>query len=144
MNKYDDVISRLNPLEYKVTQQKGTEPPFNNVYDQEFREGIYIDKISKQVLFSSLDKFDSGCGWPAFFQPITKAAVKTKLDFSHGMIRTEVRSEAADSHLGHVFNDAPGGRLRYCINSASLIFIPKSEMAKKGYEDYLYLFKKEE
>ncbi len=140
MNKYDDEIKELNQLQYKVTQKKGTEPPFDNQYDHEFRDGIYVDIVSKKVLFSSKDKYDSGCGWPAFTKPIDIREIEVKPDFSYGMIRTEVKSSDAKSHLGHVFNDGPNGGLRYCINSASLLFIPKEEMKAKGYEDYLYLF----
>lgn len=140
MGKYDDNIKKLTKLQYHVTQEKGTEKPYDNEYNSEFREGIYIDIVSKEVLFSSKDKFDSHCGWPSFTKPIKDEVVKTKFDFSFGMIRTEVRSKDADSHLGHVFDDGPNGNLRYCINSASLEFIPKEEMMGKGYGDYLKLF----
>lgn len=140
MKDYSDEIKKLTPLQYKVTQKKGTESPFQNEYDQEFREGIYIDVISKEVLFTSKEKFDSHCGWPSFTKPVEESKVVNKKDFTHGMIRTEVRSSDADSHLGHVFNDGPNGNLRYCINSASLIFIPKEEMIEKGYAKYLKLF----
>ncbi len=140
MSKYDEKIQKLTPLQYKVTQQKGTEPPYHNEYDQEFREGIYVDIVSGKVLFSSKEKFDAGCGWPSFTNPIVEQEIVEKIDLSHGMIRTEVRSKEADSHLGHVFNDGPKGALRYCINSASLRFIPKDQMTKEGYGDFLYLF----
>lgn len=142
MKKYDDRIKKLSPLQFKVTQENGTEPAFNNQYDDEFRDGIYVDVVSKKPLFSSLDKYDSGCGWPSFTKPLESDEVIEKNDFSHGMIRTEVRSKDADSHLGHVFTDGPRdkGGLRYCMNSAALEFIPKEEMKEKGYEDYLYLF----
>jgi methionine-R-sulfoxide reductase len=142
MKKYDDRIKKLSPLQFKVTQENGTEPAFNNQYDDEFRDGIYVDVVSKKPLFSSLDKYDSGCGWPSFTKPLESDEVIEKNDFSHGMIRTEVRSKDADSHLGHVFTDGPRdkGGLRYCMNSAALEFIPKEEMKAKGYEDYLYLF----
>lgn len=140
MGKYDETISKLTPLQYEVTQKKGTEPAFNNEYDHEFGEGIYVDIVSGKVLFSSLDKFDSGCGWPAFTKPVNDQEILQKLDFSHGMIRTEVRSSEANSHLGHVFNDGPNGNLRYCINSASLRFIPRQAMEKEGYREYLKLF----
>jgi methionine-R-sulfoxide reductase len=142
MKKYDDQIKKLSPLQFKVTQQNGTEPPFNNLYDDEFREGIYVDVVSKKPLFSSLDKYDSGCGWPSFTKPIDEDEVIEKNDFSHGMIRTEVRSKDADSHLGHVFTDGPRdkGGLRYCMNSAALEFIPKEDMKDKGYASYLSLF----
>ena len=126
---------------YKVTQKNGTERPYHNEYNNEFRDGIYVDIISKEVLFSSLDKFDSHCGWPSFTKPVIDEEVIEKKDFSHGMIRTEVRSKTADSHLGHVFPDGPNGSLRYCINSASLEFIPKDKMEKRGYSEYLKLFK---
>jgi methionine-R-sulfoxide reductase len=127
-------------MQYKVTQESYTERPFQNEYYNEFKEGIYVDVISKKVLFSSLDKFDAHCGWPSFTKPVESKEVYTKKDFSHGMIRLEVRSSDANSHLGHVFDDGPDGNLRYCINSASLEFIPKSEMEARGYKAYLYLF----
>lgn len=142
MKKYQNAISKLTPLQYKVTQENGTEPPYRNLYDQEFRDGIYVDIISKKVLFSSKDKFDSGCGWPSFTKPIDQEEVIEKEDFSHGMFRTEVRSMEADAHLGHVFTDGPKdkGGLRYCMNSAALEFIPKEQMTERGYQAYLYLF----
>lgn len=143
MGKYDENIKKLTPLQFYVTQKKGTEKPFENEYDNEFRDGIYVDIVSKEVLFSSKDKFNSHCGWPSFIKPVSKEMVTQKYDFSHGMIRTEVRSKDADSHLGHVFDDGPNGNLRYCINSAALEFIPKEEMEEKGYKKYLYLFDKE-
>jgi len=144
MGKFDEEIKKLTPLQYKVTQEKGTEKPFENEYNSEFREGIYIDIISKEVLFSSKQKFDAHCGWPSFTKPIDESSINKKMDFSYGMIRTEVRSKEANSHLGHVFDDGPNGELRYCINSASLEFIPKEEMIGRGYEKYLYLFDKGE
>lgn len=143
MGKYDENIKKLTPLQFYVTQKKGTEKPFENEYDNEFRDGIYVDIVSKEVLFSSKDKFNSHCGWPSFIKPVSKEIVTQKYDFSHGMIRTEVRSKDADSHLGHVFDDGPNENLRYCINSAALEFIPKEEMEEKGYKKYLYLFDKE-
>lgn len=145
MKKYDDVIKKLSPLQFKVTQENGTESPFNNLYDDEFRDGIYVDVVSKRPLFSSLDKFDSGCGWPSFTKPIDELEVVEKTDFSHGMFRTEVRSAEANSHLGHVFTDGPRdkGGLRYCMNSAALEFIPKAELKERGYGQYLYLFEDE-
>ena len=140
MNKYDEVIKNLSPLQYEVTQKKGTEPPFKNPYNSEYRDGIYVDIVSKKVLFSSLDKFNSGSGWPSFIKPVEDDSVKVKMDFSHGMIRKEVKSVDANTHLGHVFNDGPNGHLRYCINSASLLFIPKEKMTESGYGEYLSLF----
>ena len=133
----------LTEEDYYVTQENGTEPPFNNEYDAHFEEGIYVDIVTGKPLFSSKDKFNSGCGWPAFSRPINNGIIKEKVDKSHGMIRTEVRSKLGDSHLGHVFCDGPEdlGGLRYCINSASLKFIPKEELKEKGYEEYLELFK---
>ncbi|QPA32528.1 peptide-methionine (S)-S-oxide reductase MsrA [Thermaerobacillus caldiproteolyticus] len=133
---------KLTPLQYEVTQRNGTEPPFDNPYWNNTREGIYVDIVSGEPLFSSLDQFDSGCGWPSFTKPLHPENIKTELDLSHGMIRTEVRSRQADSHLGHVFNDGPAPTgLRYCINSAALRFIPKEDLEKEGYGQYLSLFK---
>lgn len=140
MGKYDEAIKNLNEFQYNVTQRKGTEPPFQNEYNDEYRDGIYVDIVSKKVLFSSKDKFNSGSGWPSFTRPVAKESVVNKVDISHGMIRTEVKSVDANTHLGHVFDDGPNGNLRYCINSASLLFIPKESMKEQGYADYLYLF----
>lgn len=139
---YDDEIKKLSKIQYDVTMKNATEPPFQNPYHDEFREGIYVDVVSKDVLFSSNDKFDAGCGWPSFTKPVNPELVEEKKDFSHMMSRTEVRSKNPDTHLGHVFDDGPNGQPRYCINSASLKFIPKSEMKKAGYKDYLKLFEK--
>ena len=145
MDAYEKEKAQLSDLAYRVTQENATEYPFSGKYDQFFEEGIYVDVVSKEVLFSSLDKYDSGCGWPAFTKPVSRQVIKEKADFSHNMHRIEVRSQAADSHLGHVFTDGPveKGGLRYCINSASLEFIPKAEMADKVYGDYLALFSNE-
>ena len=129
----------LNPKSYKVTQENATERPFSSPLNDNFEEGIYVDIVSGEVLFSSKDKFDAGCGWPSFTKPVDEENIVEKKDLSHGMIRTEVRSKEADSHLGHVFNDGPSekGGLRYCINGASLRFIKKEDMEKEGYKDYL-------
>lgn len=132
---------KLTPMQFEVTQKNGTEPPFHNEYWNETREGIYVDIVSGKPLFSSLDKFDAGCGWPSFSKPLDKEEIIEKADYSHSMIRTEVRSKTADSHLGHVFNDGPAPTgLRYCINSAALRFIPKERLAEEGYGDYIKLF----
>ena len=137
-------LDHLTPLQYAVTQEDQTEHPFTGEYDNFWQEGIYVDVVSGTPLFSSLDKFDHGCGWPAFSKPIINEAVYEKLDLSHNRVRTEVRSSEADSHLGHVFNDGPQqlGGLRYCINSAALKFIPKDELVESGYADYVHLFEK--
>lgn len=137
--KKEELKEKLTPLQYKVTQENGTEPPFVNEYDNHFEEGIYVDIVTGKPLFSSKDKFNSGCGWPAFSKPINNGYVKEKEDFRHGMFRTEVRSKSGNSHLGHVFTDGPEelGGLRYCINSAALKFIPKDKMKELGYGDYL-------
>lgn len=139
-----ELRSRLTKEQYAVTQQNATETPFANEYWDEQREGIYVDITTGEPLFSSLDKFQSGCGWPSFAKPIDKKLIAEKEDKSYHMTRTEVRSKLGDAHLGHVFDDGPKqlGGLRYCINSASLRFIPKEDMQKEGYGEYLVLFKK--
>jgi len=140
----DELKKTLNAEQFAVTQESATEPPFQNEYWDNHKAGIYLDIVSGKPLFSSLDKFDSGCGWPSFTKPLSGMEVVERTDDSLGMERTEVRSSAADSHLGHVFDDGPAdkGGLRYCINSASLKFIPVDEMEKAGYGQYLEPFVK--
>lgn len=136
---FEDKKKKLTQEEYEVTQKAATEQPFTGKYDNFFEKGIYVDVVSGEPLFTSTDKYDSGCGWPAFSKPIDKESLKEKRDQSFGMERVEVRSKQAESHLGHVFTDGPKatGGLRYCINSAALKFIPKSEMKAAGYGEYL-------
>ena len=144
-SKQEELKKRLTPLQYRVTQEEGTEPPFNNEFWNEHREGLYVDVVSGEPLFSSRDKFDSGTGWPSFTRPVEASSVVERKDFGLMMIRTEVRSKKGDSHLGHVFDDGPRDRggLRYCINSAALRFIPVDELAKEGYGTDLPLFGRE-
>lgn len=139
---FHDPESRLDEMQKYVTQHDGTEPAFDNAYWDNHEPGIYVDVVSGEPLFSSTDKFDSGTGWPSFTKPIKENALQSKPDKKLWMERTEVRSSDADSHLGHVFADGPKdkGGLRYCINSASLRFVPKEDMEKEGYGEYLYLF----
>lgn len=134
----EDLKKKLTPIQYAVTQENATERSFTGEYDDFYEQGIYVDIVSGKPLFASSDKFDAGCGWPAFSRPILEEEILEKKDESHGMSRTEVRSQDADSHLGHVFTDGPKelGGLRYCINSAALSFIPLTEMDKKGYGEY--------
>jgi methionine-R-sulfoxide reductase len=141
----NELKGKLTNLQYHVTKENGTERPFDNQYWDNKKPGIYVDVISGEPLFSSLNKFDSGSGWPSFTKPLKKDMVEEKTDDSHGMVRTEVRSNASDSHLGHVFNDGPKdkGGMRYCINSASLKFIPVADLHKDPrYKKYLEDFKK--
>ncbi|MDX2184695.1 MAG: peptide-methionine (R)-S-oxide reductase MsrB [Gemmatimonadaceae bacterium] len=140
----DDVIKQtLTPEEYAVTQQCGTEPPFRNKYWNHKEPGLYVDIVSGEPLFASVHKFDSGTGWPSFTQPVKREHVTEHLDVSHGMRRVEVRSMHGDSHLGHVFPDGPrsAGGMRYCINSASLKFIPLAELEAAGYGEFMALFR---
>ncbi|XHV29092.1 peptide-methionine (R)-S-oxide reductase MsrB [Streptococcus dysgalactiae subsp. equisimilis] len=142
METKDDLKKRIGDLSYEVTQHAATERPFTGKYDDFFEKGIYVDIVSGEVLFSSLDKFNSGCGWPAFSKPIENRMVTNHDDSSYGMRRVEVKSREAGSHLGHVFSDGPqeAGGLRYCINSAALKFIPYDQMEKEGYAQWLSLF----
>ena len=140
--KTPEALAKLTPEQVHVTQHSGTERPFMNAFHDFKGEGLYVDIVSGEPLFTSLDKFDSGCGWPSFTRPLVEQNVVEKSDVSLGMRRVEVRSAHADSHLGHVFNDGPLelGGLRYCINSASLRFIPVVELEAEGYSDYRAMF----
>jgi methionine-R-sulfoxide reductase len=140
----DELRTRLTAIQYKVTKENGTEPPFKNEFWNNHREGIYVDIISGRPLFSSKDKYDSGCGWPSFTRPVDAEEVLEKVDESFQMTRTEVRSVTGDAHLGHVFPDGPEdqGGLRYCINSASLRFIPKEDLEQEGFAGYAKIFEK--
>ena len=137
--KTAEAVAALTPEQYRVTQESATERPGTGEYLDNKQPGIYVDIVSGEPLFASSDKFESGCGWPSFTKPIEPAHVKELRDATHGMIRTEVRSAHGDSHLGHVFNDGPRDRggLRYCINSASLRFVPREQMQAQGYGDYI-------
>ena len=140
--KTPESLSRLSDEQHRVTQQDGTEPAYRNEYWDNHEPGIYVDIVSGQPLFSSTDKYDSGTGWPSFTAPIAADAVTTKADRTHGMIRTEVRSAGADSHLGHLFHDgpAPAGGQRYCMNSAAMRFVPASKLVEEGYGQFSALF----
>lgn len=138
----EELKKKLTPIQFEVTQNDATERPGTGEYDQFFEDGIFVDVVSGEPLFSSNDKYDAGCGWPSFTKPIKKRTVQEKRDTKFGMERTEVRSKEADSHLGHVFTDGPAdkGGLRYCINSAAMRFVPKSKLKEEGYEEYLAEF----
>lgn len=145
MKNKEEALKKLTPLQYKVTQENGTEPPFNNEFWDNEKAGLYVDIVSGEPLFTSMDKFDSGCGWPSFTKPVKPENIIEKSDLSFGMRRVEVRSKEGDSHLGHVFPDGPRekGGLRYCINSAALRFIPLKDLEKEGYGEYIKLFNKQ-
>ncbi|MGH8125172.1 MAG: peptide-methionine (R)-S-oxide reductase MsrB [Rhodanobacteraceae bacterium] len=140
--KTSEALADLTPLQYRVTQESATEQPFKNEFNEHSEPGLYVDIVSGEPLFTSLDKFPSHCGWPSFSQPVETGNILERQDASLGMRRTEVRSKHADSHLGHVFDDGPRetGGLRYCINSASLRFVPLADLEKEGYGEYRELF----
>jgi len=144
--KDPDVIAALTSEQYRVTQQSATEPPFENEFWEQTEPGLYVDVVSGEPLFTSFDKFDSGCGWPSFTKPVDPDNVEERHDGTYGVSRTEVRSTHDDSHLGHVFDDGPpeAGGMRYCINSAAMRFIPVDELEGEGYGDYLRLFEARE
>ncbi|MGL4760727.1 MAG: peptide-methionine (R)-S-oxide reductase MsrB [Sarcina sp.] len=139
----EELKNELTELQYLVTQENATERPYVNEYDNHFEKGLYVDITTGEPLFTSMEKYNSGCGWPAFTNPIKREVIKEKRDASHGMERIEVRTKLSNNHLGHVFSDGPidKGGLRYCINSASLKFVPFDKLEEEGYEEYIKLFK---